>query len=120
MGVVATVVGVVSAGCGSAPAGFDAADPTQRLDASISAAARRDPEAVPDLIRLLDSDDPAVRLVAIRALERITGLTQGYDYAAPEAERAQAIERWVRWVEQGRDQGQASPSRQARSGDSEP
>jgi hypothetical protein len=46
---------------------------------------------------MLDSDDPAARLVAIRALERITGQTLGYDHAGPEHERRLAVERWMEW-----------------------
>jgi transposase InsO family protein len=52
---------------------------------------------VPNLIRMLGSDDPLVRMTAIRTLERITGLTHGYHFAAPESEREAAIRQWVRW-----------------------
>jgi hypothetical protein len=50
---------------------------------------------------MLDSDDPATRLLAINALERITGDRLGFDYAAPEAQRQAAISRWVEKVGQG-------------------
>lgn len=48
------------------------------------------------LVPLLASTDPAVRLLAQRALEALRGETLGYDYAGPERERSAAIDRWVR------------------------
>lgn len=65
---------------------------------ALGAAARAgDRGRIPDLIVMLDSSDPAQRMLAIRTLERMTGQTLGYDHAAPEPERAQAIDRWVKW-----------------------
>ncbi|HRJ50541.1 MAG TPA: HEAT repeat domain-containing protein, partial [Phycisphaerales bacterium] len=58
----------------------------------------QDASAVPGIVPLLESDDPAVRMVAIRSLERITGQTLGYDHSADEPERRAAAERWERWV----------------------
>jgi HEAT repeat protein len=86
------------AGCTSpAPEGFDSPEPGRRIEAAVDAAARKDPAAVPGLIELLDSDDVGARMVAIRSLERITGQTLGYDYAAPEAQRQAAVARWMEW-----------------------
>lgn len=86
------------AGClGPAPGGFDSPEPGRRIEAAARAAERRDRAAIRPLISMLDSDDPAARLVAIRALERITGQTLGYDHAAPEHERRLAVERWMEW-----------------------
>ena len=50
-----------------------------------------------ELIIMLESSDPAVRLIAIRGLERLTGETFGYDYADPAPKREVAINRWVEW-----------------------
>ena len=47
------------------------------------------------LVRLLDSSDPAVRLLAIRALEERTGETLGFHYADPPEVRAPAVEAWA-------------------------
>lgn len=82
------------------PEGFDSPDPTKRLVAITDAGARTDANAIPDLIRQLESSDPAARMLAIRSLERITGETLGYDYASPGWERAAAVERWRRWADQ--------------------
>ena len=84
--------------CASPPKGFDSPVPANRMQAAVDAAAEGDHTAVPDLIGLLDSDDSLVRMVAIRSLERLTGQTLGYDHAAPEWRRDEAIERWVAWA----------------------
>lgn len=94
---------LLPAGCVEIPKGFDSPEPAARMEAAVSAAAEGDTSAIPDLIELLDSDDPATRLVAIRSLERLTGQTLGYDYAGPEAERAAAVERWVEWEQRRTD-----------------
>lgn len=89
------------AGCSRpTPTGFDSAAPEGRLNAIVDAAARRDRSAIPDLIRQLASDDAAVRMIAIRALERITGQTLGYHHAEPPWKRDDAIDRWVQWSRQ--------------------
>lgn len=85
------------AGCVDIPEGFDSPEPAARMRAAASAAGERDRSAIPHLITLLDSDDPATRLVAIRSLERVTGQTLGYDHAAPAAAREASVERWVEW-----------------------
>jgi hypothetical protein len=80
------------------PGGFDSFDAGERAEAIVEAAERDDVQDVPKLITLLESDDPGTRLLAIQALERITGQRFGYDYAGPEARRRrEAIDRWVHW-----------------------
>lgn len=86
----------VPAGCAQS-ASFQDPDPGSRLNAIEHAVGANDRSCISDLITLLDSDDAAVRLFAIEALERFTGRTLGYDHAAPEHERRLAVERWVRW-----------------------
>ncbi len=93
------------------PRGFDSPEPAVRMDAIVDAARREDRTAVPRIVPFLLSDDPATRLLAIRTLERLTGQTLGYDYAAPEAERGEGAERWRRYVEeQGGGRGPARES----------
>ncbi|NUQ52432.1 MAG: hypothetical protein HUU19_07010 [Phycisphaerales bacterium] len=104
----AGLVGLVGAGCSSPARGFASADPGARLDAAVDAAARNDRSSIPELIKLLDSDDPAARLVAINTLHRLTGTTNGYDYAAPEADRRAAVDRWVAWTAEPRNAGASS------------
>ena len=51
------------------------------------------------LVRMLDAKEASTRLLAIEALERLTGERLGYDYAASVADRREAVERWRVWVE---------------------
>ncbi len=89
----------VLSGCfPTAKKGFDSPDNALRIDAAVHAAESNDARAVPDLVRLLDSDDPATRLVAIRSLEKITGTTNGYDYAGNASAREAGMERWQAWL----------------------
>lgn len=53
------------------------------------------------LVEQLDSDDPAVRMMAIGALERLTGTTHGYRHYDPPLERRAAIARWQEACERG-------------------
>ncbi len=88
------VVGL--AACGpTVVADFNSPEPAARNAAIVKATASRDAGAVPDLVRMLDSDDPATRLLAIQALERITGERLGYDPAAGDEAREPAVLRWA-------------------------
>ena len=101
----AACIGLLGAGCASPARGFASADPGTRLDAAVEAAARKDKSSIPELIKLLDSDDPAARLVAIKTLHRLTGTTNGYDHAAPELARRAAVDRWVVWQSEHKQAG---------------
>jgi len=68
---------------------------------------------IPQLIASLDSDDPAVRLFAIQALERITGERFGYVPYDPPHKRRAAVDRWADAYEAGR----FSAKSDSRSGD---
>jgi len=81
-------------------AGFGSPDPASELHAIAPAVAKNDPAALPDLIRLLESDDPAVRMLSYRALERLTGQTLGYEFSAPLPARQEAIARWQTWMQE--------------------
>lgn len=95
-------IGLVLTGTGCSPSaldgGFESPNPAAQLYAIEDAARSGDREAIPDIVASLDSDDPAVRLVAIGALEALTGETLGYEADAPEFERDAAIERWVEYA----------------------
>lgn len=47
---------------------------------------------------MLASDDPATRLLAIEALDRVTGERLGYDAADPPERRRETLNRWAAWV----------------------
>ncbi|MFA6046074.1 MAG: hypothetical protein WC718_13910 [Phycisphaerales bacterium] len=82
-------------GCGpTVRPDFNSPEPAARNDAIVNAAATKDRAAVPDLVRMLQSDDPATRLLAISALEVITGERLGYDPSDDEGKRNAAVARW--------------------------
>lgn len=86
------------AGACTAPASepdFDAAAPAPRLQAIQQAGAQRDPAATRSLIEQLDSDDPAVRMLAYEALRRIDDTEHGFHHGDPAPERRDAIARWA-------------------------
>jgi len=89
------------AGCSSPArvADFNSPDPVERTLAAERAVAAGDMQAVPQLIGMLGSSDPAVRMIAQRSLERLTGLSHGFDHAGSELQRRAAIGRWVAWYE---------------------
>jgi hypothetical protein len=73
-------------------------DPSVKIPAIQNAVREKDQRVVPQLIKDLDSDDPAVRLYANHALETLTGQNFGYRYFADDAERAVAVKRWQQWL----------------------
>ncbi len=91
---------LVAGGCTASGPGpdFDAADPASRIAAIELALRSRDASRTPQIVEQLDSDDRAVRLLAISALEILTGRTYGYHYDDPPGLREQAIKRWVSHV----------------------
>jgi hypothetical protein len=90
--------GLVSCAPPAERGGFDSPHPAADLFASRAAAS--DPAMagrnIPSLIELLESDDPAVRMVAIMALEELTGTSLGYRHFDPPWMREQYVDRWVR------------------------
>ena len=102
-GVLARIVGVIAAvvmtilvgGCRqSVKPTFDSPEPAARNAAIVHAATENDQTAIPDLVRLLESDDPATRLLAITTLERLTGETHGYIARDRSSNRAVAVKAW--------------------------
>jgi hypothetical protein len=96
----------VLAGSACAPspteAAFDSPNPASRLYAIEEAGKQRDKAAVAELVEQLESDDPAVRMLAIEALERIEGDTRGYCHEDPPYARREAVDEWVEVVRQRR------------------
>jgi hypothetical protein len=50
------------------------------------------------LVADLDSDDPAVRLYAIHALEGLTGQRLGYEHYLDRDQRQPALKQWQQWL----------------------
>lgn len=96
---------VAGAGCGSTVApSFESVEPAARNAAIVEAARTNDATSAPELVRMLSSDDPTTRVLAIRTLEQLTGQTRGYDATGDEEERDQAIERWNAWLREEQTQ----------------
>lgn len=74
--------------------GFHSGNPASKLYAIEQAVRTDDSDALPQIVEQLDSDDPLVRMVAISALERMTGRTYGYRHYDPAPMRAEAVLRW--------------------------
>lgn len=73
-------------------------DPSVKIPSYKKAVREKDRRAVPQLVEDLDSDDPAVRLYAIGALERMTGDRFGYVFYEGEEQRRPAVDRWRAWL----------------------
>ena len=106
--VVCGLIACASPGC-RIPKGFDSPESMARVDAALEATDRGDMDSLPHLIEMLDSDDPFVRLVGIRTLERLTGETKGYRHDDPPADRRRAADAWAEWW-------LAQPNAQAQAG----
>jgi hypothetical protein len=98
--------------------GFDSADPASRLYAIERAMRENDASAIPKIVEQLDADDPAVRLLAISALQQLTGETMGYDYADTPERRRAAVKAWMQAVDSGRFAANAAAAPSAAEGDS--
>jgi len=109
--VLATSLGGWSCGPSALDGGFDSANPAAKLFAIEKAAEAEDrsPETLRRIVEQLASDDPAVRLIAIGALERLTGENHGYHHDGGPIERRAAIRRWVRYLEDGVASVEAPP-----------
>src|SRR5690606_40114537 len=60
---------------------------------------------VPDLVALLEDDDPAIRVASARGLARLTGTDQGKapeKWAADPTELTAAVSQWRQWWQQHR------------------
>ena len=91
--------------------GFNAPDPASRLYAAAQVAAnwssiqppedrKRPPIAtLQQLVVMLESSDPAERLVASETLQMVTGENFGYEASDPLPERFLAVNRWRSWVD---------------------
>lgn len=73
-------------------------DPGLKIPAMKAAADTKDLSQVKQLVKDLESDDPAVRFYSIGALDRLTGQTFGYQYYMEDDRRAAAIEKWKAWL----------------------
>ena len=71
-----------------------------KIPAIRAAGARKDLSAAPELVRDLESDDPALRMYAIRGLREMSGQDFGYVYYADVEKRRPAVTKWRQWLGQ--------------------
>lgn len=98
------ILAVWAAGCSGPRAsegGFDSDNPAAKLYAIHDAGEKRDTDSIPHLVQALEDDDPAVRMMAIEALDRVTGTRLGYNPYDTLPERRVAVNRWVQAVDEG-------------------
>jgi hypothetical protein len=95
------------AGCSAPPPVVEVTnpDPSGKIPAMKKAVRERDMKVVRQLVKDLDSDDGAVRLFAIEALQKLTGQRYGYDYYADEVQRRPALSAWQQWLAQQEGKG---------------
>src|SRR6266513_6414462 len=89
-------------------------DPSGKIPAMKKAVREHDLKVVRQLVKDLDSDDPAVRLFAIQALEKLTGQRYGYEYYADEVQRKPALSAWQQWLAQQEGMPTARPADDSR------
>lgn len=73
-------------------------DPSVKIPAIKASVQAKDMAATKQMIKDLESDDPAVRFYSIGGLSRLTGDTFGYQYFADDAKRAEAVSKWKAWL----------------------
>jgi hypothetical protein len=76
-------------------------DPSVSIPGIKIAADRQDASKSAELVRALESDDPAIRFFAIGALMKFTGGERfGYEYYFDEAQRKASVAKWQEWLKQ--------------------
>lgn len=91
-------VGMILGGCPNPKVGFDSPAPNKRVDAIVLAADQDDRESLVMLIEKLESTDSVERMMAIRSLEKREGQTFGYEHAAPQPDRMEAVAQWRQYA----------------------
>lgn len=95
-------------------------DPGVKIPAIKQSVARHadDAATVRQLVKDLDSDDPAVRFYAIEGLRRLTGQDFKYVYYEDADERKPAVEQWKAWLHEreGGSGQQSAPEQPAVTG----
>ena len=99
LGLSSAVAAISLCGCsGYGPRSIYNPDPDAKIPAIKVAVKDHNHAAVPQLIKDLDSDDPAVRFYAIRGLRDLTGETFGYNFYDDHDQRQPAVLRWKLWL----------------------
>jgi hypothetical protein len=97
---VTVTLGVPACTAPKEPASVEHPDPSVKIRGMKKAARERDVAAIRQLVKDLDSDDPAVRFFAIHSLHDLTGHDLGYRYYHDENQRREPLGRWQEWLTQ--------------------
>jgi len=89
---------LMAAGCGHGPRSVSDPNPANKIPAIETAVDRHDTRAIPQLVKDLNNDDPAIRFYAIEGLRKLTGQDFGYRYYDDDDQRKPAVARWNRWL----------------------
>src|SRR5579871_3246236 len=84
----------LAAGCGHGPRAVTDEDPSDKIPAIEQAVQQHDKRVIPQLVKDLESDDPAVRMYSIDGLRRMTNLDFGYRFYDEADQRQFAVARW--------------------------
>jgi hypothetical protein len=92
------LVPIVAAGCSKPDKpSIYSPDPSLKIPA-LKSETLHDAKALRQMVRDLDSDDPAVRFYTIEKLRELTGNTLGYRYYDDELRRKPALKNWQHWL----------------------
>lgn len=97
----ALLASAISCGGPTPMANVYSEDTGEAITGMKAAVRNQDRSVIPELIKDLESDDPAVRFYAIEALQKLTAQDLGYEYFQDENARRPAVERWKKWLEIG-------------------
>ena len=119
---VAVVLGSVAGGACSTPRPVKDVrnpDPAGKIPAYKEAVREKDRSAARQMVKDLDSEDPAVRMFSIVGLRRMSGgETFGYQYFDEDHQRRPAIARWERWLAGERNEQRQQQPQDATAGSS--
>jgi hypothetical protein len=94
-------------------------DPAGKIPAYKEAVREKDRRAARQMVKDLDSEDPAVRMFSIVGLRRMSGgETFGYQYFDEDHQRRPAIARWERWLAGERNEQRQQQPQDATAGSS--
>lgn len=92
------------------PLSVENPDPSIKIPAMKVAVEKKDLRAACQMVRDLESDDPAVRFYAIEALYKLTGERMGYEFYVDADQRQAAVKRWRQWAAEQGCEGFALPA----------
>jgi hypothetical protein len=95
---IAIALALGTGGCAHAPRSVSDPDPADKIPAIEIAVKRNDKSVIPQLVKDLDNDDPAIRFYAIDGLHSLAGEDFGYRFFDEAEARKPAVEKWNQWL----------------------